>query len=494
MAIVERPTKKGIVYWVVTRGHGERVGFNRRAAERLDAQRKKEVKAGTYRPAVTAAATVGSYLQTWLDGRTNRSAELERTMLRIHVIEGCEWLASMRLEDVRPPHAKKFIQELKAKISAKTGKPLKPKYVANVNGAMKAAFNAAILDELLDRDVWRLPPGTISKKTEPKIPYSREDAAKLLASAERGRRIWLMLAFYTGMRAGEVCGRRWRDWDRASKPLGCLTIGTQYDDKPLKTDNPRKAPVHPELARALTEWWETGFEVVYLRKPRLDDFIIPSFPKLTRSLTRSAAYKAIVADCARAQVTGRGQHATRHTFISAAQRGGADPKLVERITHNASGSMIDHYTHREWDELCAAMLCLTPYGGDGGGGSALVAPLYSENAAAENMLESGSSSRTRTKSKRAESAESGESVDSGSSEEPPLSRGGGDLDAILGAGKESEEQDTLIAIAESADRGRATELARSLRKTTAPYLARDRALRRAVSSARSAGKLGRSER
>jgi len=134
--------------------------------------------------------------------------------------------------------------------------------------------------------------------------------------------------------------------------------------------------------------WDTGFEIVYLRKPKLDDFIVPAFPALTKAISRSGAYKAIVADCARADVTCRGMHATRHTFISAVQRGGADPKVVERITHNASGSMIDHYTHREWDELCAAMLCLAPY--------ILVAALDSKNAAAENMLESCSDSRTRT--------------------------------------------------------------------------------------------------
>lgn len=466
MAVVPRQTKKGVVYWVVTKGHGERVGLNKRAAERLNEQRKKEVKAGTYRPVVTAAATVGSYLQTWMAGRTNRSAAVERMMLRIHVIEGCEWLASMKLEDVRPPHAKRFIAELKLKVSEKTGAPLKPKYVANVNGVIKAAFNAAILDELLDRDVWRLPPGTISKKTTTKIPYSREDAARLLASAERARRVWLALAFYTGMRAGEVCGRRWRDLER-SAPLGCMTIGTQYNDQPLKTDNPRKAPIHPELGRILTEWWLTGFEIVYLRKPKPDDFIVPAFPRLTNPLSRSGAYKAIVADCTRAGVTCRGMHATRHTFISAIQRGGADQKVVERITHNASGKMIDHYTHREWDEFCAAMLRLPTY-------SVLVAPLDSENTEAEKMLESGSDSRTRTRENRGEPAESSASARKRGANKAHETSATDALEATLDASEESEERDFLLAIGEESDRGRPAELARELRKTTAPYVARKR--------------------
>jgi integrase len=371
MAIVERPTKKGIVYWVVTRGHGERVGFDRREAERVNARRKKEVKAGTFAPEVSGAVTVGTYLQRWLDSRTNRGAVTDKSLIRNHGLT-CAWLCAMRMDDVRPKHAKKFVLELQAKVSTKSGKSLKPKYIANINGAMKSAFSAALLDEVIQSDVWRLPPGMISKESEEADPYTREEAAALLASAELGRLVWLALAFYTGMRCGEVCGRRWRDYDPAPTPLGALTIATQYQDQKLKTDNPRVCPVHPELARVLADWWDFGFEAVYLRKPRPDDFIVPSRQSMDVSLKRSATYKAIAKDCAAAHVTCRGQHATRHTLISAIQRGGADPKVVEQITHNAAGTMIDRYTHREWDELCAAMLCLRPYG------QKLVAALDSE--------------------------------------------------------------------------------------------------------------------
>lgn len=343
MAIVTRKTKAGPVYWVATRGHFERVGFDKREAERVNARRKKEAKAGTFTPVQTGAVTVRTYLTQWLDARTNRSIDVERMMIRIHVLT-CDWLADMKLEDVRPPHAKRFINELKAKISDKTGLALKPKYISNVNGVMKAAFNAAVLDELLDRDVWRLPPGTISKKSAPKIPYTRDDAGALLASAEHGRRVWLALALYTGMRCGEVCGRRWRDWDEASTPLGCLTIGTQYRDQPLKTDNPRRAPVHPELAGILTEWRETGFQLVHLRKPRPEDFIVPSLHDVTNPLTRSAAYKAIVADCKRGR-----HHLPRATRDAAhlRQRRAARRRRAEgrRADHAQRGRLDDRPLH-----------------------------------------------------------------------------------------------------------------------------------------------------
>lgn len=468
MAVVTRQTKKGPVYWVFTQGHGERVGMNRQAADRLNERRKKESKAGTFRPVVTGGATVRSFLTKWLNARENRSAELERTMLRVHVLDGCPWLCAMKMEDVRPIHAKQFIQELKLKISQKSGKPIKPKYVANVNGVMKAAFNAAILDEVIDRDVWRLAPGTISKKSEPKVPYSRDEAAALLAAADRARLTWLTLALYTGMRAGEVCGRRWRDWDRDCAPLGCLTISTQYNDDPLKTDRPRRAPVHPELAAVLRTWWDTGFEVVYLRKPRSEDLIVPAYPrpgKTLRSLTRSAAYKAMVGDCARAGVKSRGMHATRHTFISAAQRGGADQKVVELITHNASGAMIDRYTHREWDEPCKAMLCLRPYG------QILDGSLDSVISGGKNTVENSSDSRTRTKATGTEQGESGELGRMQRPKRAPNARAKRAADAKPDSGQEFTESEFRAAVVEhTADGLRGVRRAR-----TSPYIGRKRA-------------------
>jgi hypothetical protein len=51
-------------------------------------------------------------------------------------------------------------------------------------------------------------------------------------------------------------------------------------------------------------------------------------------------------------------HATRHTFITLARRGGARAEVVEQISHNARGTIVDHYTHWDWEPLCEAVLAL----------------------------------------------------------------------------------------------------------------------------------------
>ena len=54
----------------------------------------------------------------------------------------------------------------------------------------------------------------------------------------------------------------------------------------------------------------------------------------------------------------RSLHFTRHTMITWARRGGARREVLEKITHNAAGSIIEQYTHWHWEPLCQAVLCL----------------------------------------------------------------------------------------------------------------------------------------
>lgn len=62
----------------------------------------------------------------------------------------------------------------------------------------------------------------------------------------------------------------------------------------------------------------------------------------------------------------KGSHGFRRLFISDARSGGARKDVLERITHNASGEIIDIYTTWEWSTLCGAVGCLQPAGGPDG--------------------------------------------------------------------------------------------------------------------------------
>ncbi|HVW30435.1 MAG TPA: hypothetical protein VHC69_33995 [Polyangiaceae bacterium] len=53
-----------------------------------------------------------------------------------------------------------------------------------------------------------------------------------------------------------------------------------------------------------------------------------------------------------------GCHLTRHTMITWARRGGAPADVLESVTHNAAGAIIDQYTHWDWEPLCKAVACI----------------------------------------------------------------------------------------------------------------------------------------
>jgi integrase len=174
-------------------------------------------------------------------------------------------------------------------------------------------------------------------------------------------RVLNALCLLTGMREGEACGRRWKDLDDECQPLGSLYVHDQYNGLPLKqAEQPRMVPVHPELSRILVAWAQEGFELYTGR--RRARRTTSSRRRRNRAKqpnwTRSMFYKAFVKHAEAAGVGPRTLHSTRHTFISIARRGGADKSDLEKVTHNATGDIIDRYTHKDWEPLCAAVLCV----------------------------------------------------------------------------------------------------------------------------------------
>lgn len=367
MAVIGRKRKSGIVYFVALRQHGrlvwQRSGADEREAKRLEARMKKEIKAGTFGRAHTGATLVRTYLRSWLDARKVRSADTEATHIEDHVLTRA-WFTSMRMEDVRTHHAERLVEEWKSTISKATEERLSPKYVANIFGTVHTAFRSALRRGIIDKDPFDLERGVVPRGgRRTRTPYGKLAIRTLLTSVDvsHSARVFAALAILTGMREGEICGRTWKDWDREAAPLTSLTVDTQYNGQPLKTaeqvgDKPRRIPVHPMLEKVLTWWWDVGFELVHLRRPTLADPIVPASDG--EHHTRSSAYKMWRKALTKAGVDNLSLHSTRHTFITLCRRGGARDDVLERVTHNARGTMIDQYTHFDWDPLCESVLCL----------------------------------------------------------------------------------------------------------------------------------------
>lgn len=366
MAVITRKRKNQTVYFVATywkrKQYVERIGTERREAERVDARNKKAVKAGTFVPPLSGGrATVASFAADWLARRTNRSADQERYLIE-DVALTAEWFAGLKLPAVTSQDVVRLFTEIKA--TRRWGN----KVTSNSFSALKQMFRSAVFVEAIPSNPCDIPRSELKLSRKPdkqKLPYPRQDSRELLSEKVAiTRRVFVALALYTGMRCGEICGRRWRDWIRDAEPLTALHVHTQYDDRPLKGDDDdtsreRKVPVHPELERILTWWWTEGWKLANRRTPRLDDFIVPSSRSPEQCYTKSGAGKVWRAACKDAGVKNLSLHATRHTFMTQARRCHQRTDIIESLTHNAGGKMVDHYNHWEWDPQCEVMAALS---------------------------------------------------------------------------------------------------------------------------------------
>jgi integrase len=367
--LFQRMRKGGLVYGITfqwqKQQQQELVGPVMADAVKLRKQRLDEVAAGTYSPEhKTGEVKAAQWANTWGERRKNKTARDDRTRLRLHFVP---YLGDMKLTDIRPRHIIRWI----GRLIEESG--LEAKAIHNVYGTVRTMFKYAVIEELITATPCVIPENTLPPKPD-KVAgiYEKPAVVKLLTAPDDkvplDRRVYYWLAFFTGMRHGELAGRRWRDIDWDALPLAALDVRTQYNDQPLKSPDgklrPRKVPIHPLLRAALEHWRDVGFPKYFGRSPKPDDFIVPSRRLTTKGrglahrTVRRSLTNLVERDCPALGIEPLNFHRTRDTFISLARRAGAPKDVVERITHNSKGEMIDTYTHLDWAPLCAAVLVI----------------------------------------------------------------------------------------------------------------------------------------
>lgn len=362
--ITERKRARGVVYLLsFADQHGELrqelAGADLREAKRLLAQRRAEVAAGTYAPGATGGTTIAAYASTWLDARRKRgvrSVDDEAAHVRLHIVPA---LGKVRLGDLRPRDVAAWVDAMKAEGTRAA------KSILNTHGVLHAMMEAARFEELIVANPASLPRGMLPRKPRGGGERFERTEIEALLTDERideHRRVFYALMALGGMRCGEASGRRWRDLDVGTPELHAMRVHTQYDDRPLKTARDddtaeRLVPVHRELARVLAAFRLRTFAPLYGRQAWPEDWIAAD-PRTRAPRTQAQAQNALRRDCARLGIPPRGTHAFRRAFISLARSDGARADMLERVTHNARGTVLDGYTSPEWTALCEAVSCL----------------------------------------------------------------------------------------------------------------------------------------
>lgn len=320
---------------------------SKRQAEALLRKRRAQVKDGTLdvpERVDPGGESVAEYATRWVqkrvDGGKVRSAHLEVARMKMHVVAH---IGGLKMRQVTQQNYIEMLEAVEAK-------GLAPKTVHNVHTMARTMFREARRAGVIESDPSEIPKVLVPKPTKKvKEIHPNPEARQLMTpSAEPSMHIFAAVAFYTGMRQGEICGLRWEDLDGDS-----ILLTQQYGGLPLKTDEPRIIPLHTELQRILLAWSEND--------DCSERFVVE---RRGAMYSRSDSYQAWLRHCRHHGIRSRGVHVLRHTMITAARRGGADKEWLRRVTHNPTGDIIDRYTAIDWGSLRAAVECVR-YDDDG---------------------------------------------------------------------------------------------------------------------------------
>ena len=331
-----------------------------------------DVKAGKHvADILPGPMSVRLYAQKWAARRVERlaaskggelhgvvvTAKDDESRLRLHVLSSAAF-ADLPLVEVRRRHVRELVRDLRASSG------LAPRTVRNVYGVLHSMFEDAVDDELVASNPCKLRKGELPKRVD-KDPVWRDGAVFSHAEVEQiisdpripaDRRVVYALLFLCGLRFGESAALRWEHYDPAAAPLGKLLVAVSYNtklkrEKALKTEVPRRVPVHPALAALLTEWKTGGWADLMERPAQPGDLIAPS--RLGNNRSVNHALKKFHQDLNRIGVRVRRQHDLRRTFISLAQEDGASRDILKAVTHGPSAAIMDLYTTLSWPTLCA---------------------------------------------------------------------------------------------------------------------------------------------
>lgn len=377
--------KRGDTWWIHYRVDGERYfesadTGDERAARSLLAQRRREIRDGTWTPPgqrseaapapAPAVLTVRAYLAAWVERRKAagvRTVRNDALFFETHVNPA---IGDLALVDVTRVHVRDLVGKVSSYVSKATGETLSPRYVLHVYRTLATAMHDAVLDGLIPATpcTLRTRRGELPKlrdkdpKWRAQAVYSREEAEQMLTDARipPDRRMIYGLQLLGGLRAMEAAGRRWQDYDATAKPLGRLVVATQADgaqgDRETKTGEIRDVPVHPTLARMLETWRREGFPMLFGRRPDPEDPIVPSRNDVEGRCfrTRSAMYDRLLDDVTRIKLrrVPALQHSMRATFLSLLELDGANMAIARRATHAAPSDVVGGYIRVRWEDLC----------------------------------------------------------------------------------------------------------------------------------------------
>ena len=283
-------------------------------------------------------------------------------------------LGDVALNNLSGSVIQRFLNEESACGNSATGGPLSSKTVRNIRVVLDVAMKQALAEGLIATNPIPLTAirAVKSKRVEVMTDESQEELEKYLFETDNIYHGPIIMDLYTGMRRGEICALRWRDYDEKTNMLTVTqTVRrlTNYDAKPgepktklvfndVKTDESSRSLLMPPVLKELIREQKLRFAREF-RVPQEDDFIFFSkaggiidpdnlqhyFAKLLKKLGLSHVKF----------------HAIRHTFATRAIEMGIDVSTVSGILGHANVTTTTRfYVHPRDKAMRNAMSTIAP--------------------------------------------------------------------------------------------------------------------------------------
>ena len=232
-----------------------------------------------------------------------------------------------KLEDISPSDIRAW--------QTKLLETLKPSTVKNIKNLMGKILEYAKMDELITKNSARLVKPPRCEQKEDIDPFTMEEVLQLIDNASQWFATFLTVAFFTGMRTGELMALRWDCVDFYSQKIVVRqtmshgTIGSTKSGKSRKID--MLSPVHDALKEKFRENGLSSEFIFTCRK---------GTPYVFSSAIYTTFWKPLLKRCGMAHKV---MYNTRHTFASLMLLNGEDVLWVSKMLGHANVSTTMRY-------------------------------------------------------------------------------------------------------------------------------------------------------
>jgi integrase len=323
----------GKVYWVEWYEEGqrkrERIGPNKSAAEQRQREIKSAIAEGRHIKKSPDLTTRFKTLAEWYlhlpEVKAKRSWDRDRHSVKFLLTHFGERL----LKDINPAYVEAYRQKRLAEPSRQGGNT-KPATVNREIACLKTIFNKAMRNGKAERNPVQGVKALKENNERDRI-LSPEEYIRLLAHCPGHLKTIVKLAYYTGMRRGEILGLTWGQVD-----LKEGFIKLTHED--TKTNEGRLVPLNQELVEM--------FRALPQGLPHVQVFT--RYGKPVKSIR-----EAFGAACTKSGIEGLTFHDLRHTAINNWRLQGHDFFRIMAATGHKTMSVFKRYNTVSKEELKA---------------------------------------------------------------------------------------------------------------------------------------------